>query len=222
MKRENYVMVDIETTGTNKETDDILEIAMVEITRNDKGFWVPTSRAFHRRVFSERQPENDFAKREMAALYAECNKLDPLLDGQDAVTSGVKEFLHGPGWELEAHFEPKFFIGWNASNFDLEFLFKKDVMTPSYYVMDEKKGKEVLKGDAHYRVYEQTGAIEYLSDVTGLDRWTLLKVAETCIPKEYELELPKGKKHDALVDCYSQINMMNGLIALGRKAFTVF
>lgn len=214
--RETYYMVDIETTGTNKETDDILEIAMVPVQFLD-GYWVPTGSTFHRKLFSDRQPETQFAKKHMAKLYEECNALNPNDHGIISTYTHIRAYLHQNAHTDVIHQECKYFMGWNASNFDLEFLFKKNLMRPSYYV--EIDGKEVLKGDAHYRVYEQTGSIEFLVDVTGMDRKLLLSLAEAMIPADVKLTLPEGKQHDALYDCYSQINMMNGLIALGRSGF---
>lgn len=245
-KRETYYMIDIETTGTDKDSDDVLEIAIVPIELRG-GYWQRALSAdyrralesqnllgaisfmvernsisklaenFHRKVFCSRQPETDFAKKHMTKLYAECNALNPERDDLGSVSEHLRVWLHGKENYLNKDQEPKFFMGWNASNFDLEFLFRKGVMVSSYYV---KEGdKEVLKGDAHYRVYEQTGAIEFLMDVTGLDRKALMSLAEAMIPEEVKLKLPEGKEHDALYDCYSQINMMNGLIALGRSGF---
>jgi hypothetical protein len=107
-------------------------------------------------------------------------------------------------------------MGWNASNFDLEFMFDKGMLTRSHY--REQNGKEVLCGDAHYRVYEQTGTIEFLMDVTGLGRKVLLDLALDMVPAPVRLPV-EGISHNALDDCYYQINMMNGLIALGRSGF---
>lgn len=224
MKREIYHMIDIETTGTNKETDDILEIAIVKIQRDESsGFWgLCLGQDFHRKVFSSRQPENKFAKENMSKLYDECNKLNPERDDIGSVSEHLRVWLHGEENYGKAHQDPKYFMGWNASNFDLEFMFKKGVMSPTYYIYCEDKKKEVLYGDAHYRVYEQTGAIEFLIDVTGFSRNTIMKMAEDMIPPQYKLSLPEGKLHDALYDCYSQINMMNGLIALGKKGFKAY
>lgn len=216
MKRETYYMLDIETTGVDKDADDVLEIGIVEIRRNAAGhYWLPTGREFHRKVYSPRQPETVFAKEHMAQLYAECNLLNPERDDIGSVGEHLRHWLGGEEEYLLEHRIPRFFMGWNASNFDLEFLFRVGALRPSYYNLED--GKEVLRGDAHYRVYEQTGAIEFLIDVTGLSRDTIMKLAEDMSP--FNLVLPEGKQHDAIYDCYSQINMMNGLIALGRSGF---
>lgn len=215
--RETYYMIDIETTGTNIKEDSILEIAIVPIVRGVDGYWGLTDQAaFHRKIFYAGVPETVFAKQHMSKLYAECNALNPERDDIGSVSEHLRVWLHGQENYLKIHQEPKYFMGWNASSFDLEFCFARELMVPSYYAPN-KEGKETLCGDAHYRVYEQTGAIEFLVDVTGFSRKTVLAMAEEMIPDHVRLKLPEGKLHDALYDCYSQINMMNGLIALGKK-----
>lgn len=214
MAREIYHMIDIETTGVDKKKDSVLEIAVVQIQRNKRGFWELTGKPdFHSLVYYSGKPKSDFAKKHMAELYKKCN--DTKLPGNSKIIKDLGLWLHGEEAKRK-HRTPKFFMGWNASNFDLEFLFAHRFLTPSTYA--KVKGKEVLKGDAHYRVYEQTGAIEYLCDKTGLSRKTIMSMCDDVIAErpDWILPLPEGKQHDALHDCYSQINMMNALIHLGR------
>lgn len=216
MNRETYYMIDIETTGVDKETDDVLEIALVPIQFLD-GYWHVMGEVFKRRVYSNRRPQNKFAVEHMTPLYDACNALNPIKDGIRHITEELKHYLHGEGsYVNEPHQTPKFFMGWNASNFDLEFLFRKGVLTPSYYNLEGDK--EVLRGDVHYRVYEQTGAIEFMIDVTGLTRKSLMDLVIQMVPADVKLQ-NEGISHDGLDDCYYQINMMNGLIALARSGF---
>lgn len=224
MKR--HYMIDIETTGTNKDTDDILEIGIVPIELDDEGYWeimwkdnpkdLVSPREFeelHLTLYSPRQPENVFAKEHMAELYERCNKISPEYNYNWAKLK-IQEFLH------KDEKGPKFFMGWNASNFDVEFLIQKEILEPSRYV--EIDGKEVLQGDAHYRVYEQTGALNLVLNFTGFSKKTLFALMGESIPEHIEVELPEGKEHDALYDCYKQINMMNGLIALARRGWSKY
>ena len=217
MNRELYHMIDIETTGVDKDNDDILEIAIVQIKRNGCGFWELTSKEnFHRKIYSDKKPETEFAKKYMVALYDECNHLNPERDDVGSVSESLRVWLHGEENYNREYQEPKFFMGWNASNFDLEFCFKKGLLEPSRYEL--LIGKEELVGDAHYRVYEQTGAIEYICDVRGWGRKTIMSMCEDILDNNppWKLTLPEGKLHNALYDCYSQINMMNALIHIGR------
>lgn len=210
-------MIDIETTGVNKETDDILEIGIVPISFIE-GFWKISGDYFHRIIHSKRSPENKFAIDHMSELYKKCNNQSESQSYQRTATE-LQYYLHPELDDLDKHASPKLFMGWNASNFDLEFMFKKELLTPSYYYM--KGDKEVLGGDVHYRVYEQTGALQLVCDVTGLNRKLAQDLSDQMIPQKHRLELPQGKQHDAIYDCYSQINMMNGMISLMRSGFKI-
>lgn len=204
--KENHYMIDIESTGVNQQSDEILEIALVQIEYKYP-FWIPTGKFYHRVLHYAGQPVTPFAKQHMKELYKKCNDTDPQFN-YELVGKEIRAFLHGTT-ELQL---PKLFMGWNASNFDVPFMFTKGLLTPSFYV--EIDGKEELRGDVHYRIYEQTGSLQVISDMSGLDRKTLELLAKDVNP--VPIELPKGKSHDALYDCYSQINMQNGLIQIGR------
>lgn len=205
---EKHYMIDIETTGICKTRDDILEIALVELEYKYP-YWMMTGREYHRVLHSKRQPETVFAQKHMTDLYKICNETDEKYD-YEFVAKEIKDFIYINGKESG----PKFFMGWNASNFDIPFMFAKDILIPSFY---EKvsEGKEKLRGDVHYRIYEQTGSLNVVSNLTGLTRKTVKALAEDLNPTN--IKLPKGKSHDALYDCYWQTIMMNGLIEIGRK-----
>lgn len=218
-----HYMIDIETTGTNKETDDVLEIGIVPITLNNEGYWEtglkgPSRRGdtykrneLHLTLYSCRQPDNLFAKEQMSELYKKCNEQHTSHNRKWAGNQ-IREFIHP---NKEAY--PRFFMGWNASNFDCEFLIQKGILEPSKYV--EVDGKDTLQGDIHYRIYEQTGALNLMLNATGFSKDTIFALGMDLIPEHIKCDLPEGKQHDALYDCYWQINMMNGLIALAKKGW---
>lgn len=208
---EKHYMIDIETTGVNKETDDILEVALIELSY-EYPYWYPTSKVFHRVLHSKRTPQDSFAKEHMSELYKKCNEQDENEDYNKLCTD-LTMFLHNGADQGD----PKFFMGWNASNFDIPFIFKKNILTPSYYE-DTEDGQKLL-GDVHYRIYEQTGALNLASNVSGFSRKLVKKLAEELNPTD--VILPEGKSHDALYDCYWQLILMNGLIEITRKGFKV-
>lgn len=212
-KQDQHYMLDIETTGVDKDNDEILQVACISLDFI-AGFWRARD-IYKKKLHSKRQPESEFAKKHMSKLYAECNEI-PETENLYLLSVGLRRFIHRGTYAWNEAPTPKFFMGWNASNFDLEFLFRKKVLTPSFYHL--KDGKEVLGGDAHYRVYEQTGAIQLLSDSTGLSRKVLLDLALEMVPEEVRLPV-ESMSHDAEDDCKYQINMMNGLIALARSGF---
>lgn len=109
-----------------------------------------------------------------------------------------------------------YMMGWNASNFDLQFLVAKGVLIPSYYESDAD-GKDVMRGDFHYRVYELGGALSLVSNIKPkVSRKDLIEEAvavDTIVPT-----IP-GKQHDALYDCYRQLKILNGLISLAKRGY---
>ncbi len=210
---ENHYMIDIEATGVDKEKDEILEVGLVEI-KYIKPYWHPTGRKFHRILHYGGEPETVFAKEHMVDLYNTCNAQDDMVE-YSSVSIDLKEFIHPEGIVNPI---PKFFMGWNASNFDIPFMFAKYMLEPSYYVKVSET-EEILKGDVNYRVYEQTGALNYVINMTGLDREAVKILANTLDPTG--MELPEGKEHGAIYDCYKQIKMLNGLIKIGRLGFKV-
>jgi DNA polymerase III epsilon subunit-like protein len=216
---EKHFMIDIETTGTDKIKDSILEVAMLELEYKYP-YWYPTGRTYQSLVHYPGQPETPFAKQHMVDLYGRCNNTSPAVN-LELVSKEMREFLHHKeaatapsGWKIiPEDVKPKFFIGWNASGFDLPFVAAKGLLIPSFYQI--VGNKEEIRGDIHYRVYEQTGALNVICNITGLDRKTIQILATDLNPTD--IKLPPGKAHDALHDCYSQLIMINGLIEIGRK-----
>src|SRR5690606_39907279 len=95
------------------------------------------------------------------------------------------------------------------------FLVAKGCLHPSKYETGPD-GKDVRVGDFHYRIYELGGAVSLAQNVLGYsDRQALTEAAREAYP---ELELPEGKEHDAIYDCYRQLRMLNGLIRMTRPA----
>lgn len=234
---ENHYMVDIETSGTDFEKDDILELASIELEYKYP-FWYPVKdfrgvREFHCVLhYPSYKPLNDFAKKTFPKLIEECNQA-PESHNYDHLRYQFRKFLHevktpNPSVDYPGSFsmelpdnlrdiKPKLFMGLNASVFDMPFIIKKVILTPCYY---EKVGdKEQLVGDIHYRNYEQMGAINYVCNMTGLGRRAIEEIALDLNPTK--IDLPKGGLHRAHYDCYRQLVLMNGLIELGRRGWRV-
>lgn len=216
MNYPKHFMVDIETTGTVRHVDKILQVACVEM-RFEYPYWMPTGREFVRTLHYAGQPESEFAKKHMVELYKKCNDT-PESSNCEALAYDMKEFIHQfEPLNCEAISEsPKHFMGWNASGFDIPFLFDNKVLTPSWYqTVDRGAGlKDEMRGDVHYRIYEQTGSLQFLCNLSGLDSKTIQQLAMDLNPTN--IDLPQGKSHDALYDCYKQIIMQNGMIAIAR------
>jgi hypothetical protein len=64
-------MIDIEATGIDPTKEELLAVGILECTW-DGNFWQP-GRAKEWVLHTDRQPESEFAKEHMTALYAKCN-----------------------------------------------------------------------------------------------------------------------------------------------------
>ncbi len=206
---EKHFMIDIETTGVDPETDDLLQIGILEMDYVD-GFW-RTGKSFEITQHSGRRPESSFAKEHMVPLYDRCNS-SPWIK-PEIIRKELLQFFNECGSKPPTIYT----MGWNASNFDLPFLFHHRCLVPSGYAPGPD-GKDVMIGDVHYRIYEIGGAVSLVSNAIGHeDRKTLCKIAEGA--GDPYVELPKGKEHDAIYDCYNQARILNGLIALTRAKY---
>lgn len=204
---EKHFMIDIETTGVDPKKDDLLQIGLLEATFGTDGFWHP-GRKLELLQHTDRKPESEFAKEHMAELYEVCNRA-PLWKPEDLRWMILKFFK-----DCGAEPPMVFLMGWNASGFDIPFLISKGILVPSNY--EQVDGKEVMRGDFHYRVYELAGAIALICDAKSLERKKVISEAEAFSDK---IQLPHGKEHDAVFDCFKQLKILNGLIALARRGY---
>ena len=203
-------MLDIETTGIDPETEDLLQIALIEMVPTGTGFYHP-GKQFNLFQGTKRYPESEFANTHMAGLYATCRET-PVKSSAE-IRAQILDFysLCDP----ETPPEQTRICGWNASSFDLPFLVKKRCLRPPGY--EQVDGKDVEVGDYSYRIYEMGGAVAIAVDVLRIpaeDRKAFLDRALQSDP--VDISLPPGGEHNAVFDCYRQIKMVNGLIALLR------
>lgn len=202
---EKHFMIDIETTGVDQRNDVILEIGILECDFDtDKGLWKP-GRSLQFASYTSREPETPFALTHQKELYERCKRAD-VIDSR----KGRKK-VTGFFQECGALAPNVFLMGWNASNFDVPFLVNAGWLMPSRY--ETVNGVEVMIGDFHYRIYELGGAIAFAADVK---KWTRGDVIEAAKGVDSGFDMPEGKEHDALFDCYNQLKILNGLITLVR------
>lgn len=197
-----YFMLDIETMGTDFERDDIIQIALLELNQNAEGLYAP-GRAYERNLFTAQKPQNDWIANQHKDKLEVCRKL-PWLSAP-WIRADVRQFFKNCGVE-----EPAMLMGLNATTFDIPYMVAKGFLQkPS----QDKNNK--LVGDYHYRIYELKGAYNLAQDVLGIDSKTLFARAGLACP---EIQLPEGKTHEALYDCYLQTKVLNGMIRLLRNA----
>lgn len=197
---QKHFMIDIESTGTDVVRDEILQIGVLELEFL-MGYWRP-GKSLEFELHTNRHPVSEFAKANQSELFEKCHNT-PFV-AAPAIRSTLLRFFKSCG-----AISPNVYVmGWNASGFDMPMLVNRGYLEPHRYVTDQY-GKDQPAGDFHYRVYEIAGAIALAENVLCLDRSELIVDA---LALDTVIQLPEGRKHDALYDCYRQAKLLNGLI----------
>lgn len=200
-------MGDIECEDTIVGESDILQIAFLELVRNDGGYWIP-GKHFNKLIHTGKKPKTQFAKEHLHELFEKC---------REAPQQTVEEVRQ----EILAYFRScgagspyVYLTGWNITMLDIPMLTHYGYLKPFY--RQTINGVDVAHGDFHYRVDEIAGRISQMMDILNMrDRNELIELADHNCP--FPIVLPEGTAHDALYDCYKQTRVMNGLIRLGKK-----
>lgn len=196
-----YFMIDIETMGTNFDRDDIIQIGILEVTKDPRGYYNP-GRSYVQTLYTDQEPLNEWIRTNHADLLTICRK--ETFRSAPEVRAGILNFFRQCGVTELAQL-----MGLNAMGFDVPYLVNK-----KYLVKPEQGEDNILRGDYHYRVFELSGVYTIGMDILGLDRKDFFKVANDACGW---IDLPKGKKHDALYDCYAQLKTLNGVIKLLKR-----
>jgi hypothetical protein len=203
-------MLDIETTGVELKSDEILQLALLECNYNGK-HWIPgTSLSFFNHT--DREPTSEFAKKHMAGLYAFCKTVDSV--PVEIRRAQILEFFRSCNATPP---QDVFLAGHNGPNFDIPFSVRDGYLERNRY--ETVDGKDILVGDFHYRVFDLNSALDTAMQVTGLERKVLLKEAREvgeAIAKEHGY-FRDCKPHDALDDCYAQLFLWNGILCILRE-----
>lgn len=193
-----YFMLDIETMGTNPKSDDIIQIAILEVLRQKDGTY-QAGNAFCRTLHTSQKPTNDWVANQHRKLLQECRRTPPTTP--EKIRAEILSFFEWCGAE-----KPVKFIGLNLMSLDIPFLVEKGILeAPTVDRLNR------LNGDFHYRIYELRGGFNLAEDVTGLSGKELFEAAERLAP---DVTMPEGRAHEALFDCYKQLKTLNGLIRL--------
>lgn len=208
MPMKKIFMLDIETTGIQPQTSDLLQIGVLELDFDpEKHAWQP-GKSLELIQYTSKIPTSEFAKKHQKDLYYRSN--NHFFTHPSALRRKILGFMESCGAkERDEHI----FTGWNVSSFDLPFLLAKECLVAPGYVIGSD-GKDVPVGDYNYRIYEIGGAVSLAQDVLGLDRKQVIDLAEAAGP-----DVSRGGgagEHDALFDCYKQTRTLNGLIQLIR------
>lgn len=107
-------------------------------------------------------------------------------------------------------------MGWNAAIFDLPFLVEKSILWPPGY--ETVDGKDNRTGDFHYHVYDLAGASDLFGNILNENSTKKIQEMIAGLDEYPKIELPVGgKEHDAIYDCLSQINFLNGMLRYFKR-----
>lgn len=199
-------MVDIETTGTDQKTCEILQLGFLELNPTTiigrKVYWKP-GKSLEITQHSDAQPTSKFALEHQVELYKVCNDSPP--KPVELCRGLILKFFS----ECEVQIPDEvFLIGKNLSGFDVPLLVRDGYLKPPVTRPEDN----TLEGDYHYRLKEMSGFIFGAQCLLGVeDHYELLKTAYDMYPEIY---MSEGGEHFALHDCYHQARELNGLIRM--------
>lgn len=185
-------MLDIETMGIDESIDDIIQIGLLELYRDNTGFYHP-GRSYERLLHTSQSPKNDWITTHHRNKLSICKKL-PKVPAEN-IRQDILSFFWRCGVTEFAQI-----MGLNLHSLDLPFMLRDGYLK---------------KSDYHYRIYELKGAFNVAQDILNCDSKDLFTRAELFCPVPFGL--PEGNGHDALYDCYRQVKTLNGVIHLLRQ-----
>lgn len=145
----NIIMLDIETTGLNVDTDDVISIGMAKLEFDGHEYTVLETREIV--CHSDKQPSDDFARMYLTQLYERAN-VEPVRSPAE-----IRSFILGFTGENPT------IVGWNVANFDLPFLIRACMLQ---------------RNDYNYRVYEMSGVLHFVAAALGQSREYVIKEAQ--------------------------------------------
>lgn len=193
-----YIMADIETSGLDKNTCEILQIGLLELRLDGMGFFTP-GRSYEKVLHFDQPVTDPWILKTHANLLTKCKTAE--YQSPTEVRAEIVRFFQQCYGS-----DNVYLMGLNAATFDYPWLLAKGYLK-------EK--------DVHYRIFELSGAYGLAQTVMNLDgdsardRKTFFERANSSC--EW-IELPKGvAAHDAMYDNYAQLKTLNGIIKQLRK-----
>lgn len=192
-----YFMLDLETSGLKPSEAEILQIGILELSKDGSGFFTP-GRSYEKILHFDTTVTDPWILKTHANLLERCKAVE--YQSPTEVRAEIVRFFQqctGGG--------NVYLMGLNASTFDYPWMLNKGYLKES---------------DVHYRIFELTGAYGlaqatlFLDGDNAKDRKTFFDMANNSC--EW-VELPKRAAHDAMYDVYSQLKTLNGCIKLLRK-----
>lgn len=190
------MMIDIETSGLDPNTGEILQIGILEVIKDPQGYFY-AGRSFEKILHFDEPITDEWILKTHKDLLPRCKAA--IYQSPTEVRAEIVRFFQQSGAKNI------YLMGLNAAIFDYPWLVNKGYLK---------------KNDVHYRIFELTGsyglaqAVLHLDGDRADDRKTFFDMANSSC--EW-VELPKRSAHDAIYDCYSQLKTLNGCIKLMRK-----
>lgn len=185
-----YFMLDIETLGIDMDKNDIIQIGILELHK--EGPYYKPGKSYQQILNTEQEVTDPWILKNHSELIPLARATE--YEAPSITRAKILNFIRNCGVT-----DQFYIMGLNATSFDVPFCVKKGILD---------------KKDFHYRIYELRGAYALAMDVMGLEGKDFFRAANDACPW---IELPKGKKHDALYDCYAQLKTLNGIIRLLKR-----
>jgi oligoribonuclease (3'-5' exoribonuclease) len=177
-------MLDCEMSGLRPETDDLLQIAMLDLRLNNTGFQYVEVNYLNVYPYSAKKPVSSFDAEFLSEIYEEANRSE---ETADSLRMGIRTFV---GQTEIGKVQP---CG-DCVPTDVSFLKAKGLIDSGYYTVDNV----AVPGTFSYEFFEMNSIKTMARHRTGY---------------KFDKQLPLAKGvHDALVDCRNQLIELNAII----------
>lgn len=133
------IMIDLEMTGVNPDTDDVLQIAMLQLELDEKHKAYKATKSLNAFLKHKGSPTRDFDKKYLSHVYKRCNK-SPL------TPKAFKRTMHDWLGDLKGKVTPT----GDCVPCDVEFLYRSGCADRNYF--DENDNS--VEGSFHYEFFE--------------------------------------------------------------------
>ncbi|MCP4914531.1 MAG: hypothetical protein GY909_15560 [Oligoflexia bacterium] len=196
-------ILDIETEGTNKLEDKIIEVSLLEANYDKVEKIFRPNKSFDYYFFNDGSKMSDFAKEHQVELFDKCRNIPLKENAHEICLNEIIKFC-----EIKEGNFPTL-AGWNLGTFDIPFCEEQIGLELLRFKLNPQTGKRDRVGHFHYRVIDiQTLAWAKMLD-EGIERDEFEKRALKEFPLNMKMIPKEQKSHWGLFDCHKELSYLN-------------
>lgn len=201
-----YIHIDVETTGTDLRSDDILQIGLVQVTFDGSRY--QTGLQLEIFVPTKRLPTSAFDKEHLLPIYDKCRSIQEPSPAE--IRSQILNFFRLCGETTRP-----ILMGWNLGGLDIPLMVRHGFLVPPRKV-PVVGGRDVDSGDYHHRSYDIQSVFQFAENYLGISSSELFDRVDAKIMAHGNLP-----RHNAIADCIRQTLRLNGVLELVSQHATI-